>query len=171
MILFLVGLAASIPLSILANILTPKWQVFWARRSEAAQLAEAEMWNEHERIIQWFKENPVSFNSYLLRAGFVALRHLVAILFAAGLSITIFVVKGELDGWARAWLLGLAVVSMILGYVWLIWLLGTLGQARNMVAWVGNRADWPVNAAMTRYMAPLEDEPGAGGLDPSAPVT
>jgi hypothetical protein len=74
-------------------------------------------------------------------------------------------VKDQIEGWARNCLLGSAFTSIVFGYVWL---LGTLGQARNMVTWVGAHVDWPVNAAMTRYMEPFEGESEQGAPDSSA---
>jgi hypothetical protein len=78
---FWLGLAFAIPLSIVANLFTPKIQDWLSKRSKAAtERREAVRAKEQDRI-DFYAKNPVQLNSFLLTIL------IVATMFGAGIGV------------------------------------------------------------------------------------
>lgn len=61
----IVGALISIPLSILANILTPKFQAWNAKRSRTAATNKAERERELRERVQFYIDNPVAHRAFM----------------------------------------------------------------------------------------------------------
>jgi hypothetical protein len=84
----------SVPLSIFANLMTPRWAGFWAKRSERARRASSAKAEAYERAIAWFTAHPTTLNTYLLHMlGQAALYLLLAVFVLVGLVAT-YIVQG-----------------------------------------------------------------------------
>jgi len=157
-ILFVVlGALISIPLSIFSNVWTPKWQAFWAKRSERSRAKNDEKSKAQEHVVAWFAANPTDLNTYLLRQIFSFLLTTSALLVSL-LLVVLVSPQPDDQTFPASRPAFLALASLICGF-YLGRLNSLLSRSGRLVYAVAKRKGWPVypGSRLPRRMSEIKN--------------
>ncbi|MEU4242183.1 hypothetical protein [Actinoplanes sp. NPDC026619] len=68
MLLFVIGVLVSVPVSVFANVMTPRWQAFWSNRSERSRKASKERSEAEKRLVEWLAVHPAEMQAIFTAA-------------------------------------------------------------------------------------------------------
>jgi hypothetical protein len=153
--LILFGLFLGVPFSIGANLMTPRWQAFWSKRSETARRKNQAKLEAYDRWVDWYGTRPELLNGYVLRQlVFASMAGLIFIVFflvvggsmlvsrdletpSRGLDVPFLIVAVKIVG-------SVSLVVALLG-VWIA--TRALVSAFRLVWSVALAFQWPLGAA------------------------
>lgn len=138
---FVLGILVSVPVSVFANLATPKWQKFRASRSAGARAKDRERSEAFEYVIGWFAANPADLNTYLLRLTFSSILAVTALV-ASVLALVAVGSFGPSSSGPRAVFALLATTFSLLCAARLS---GLLSRISRVVRAVAERKGWPIH--------------------------
>ena len=148
MVILLVGLVCGIPFAVFANMLTPKFQYVWSRRSERAREKNSKMAAERRAIVEWFAENPQAFSGYALASILRAGRLMLLAASSGALSaLALYMFIAEKNDWFMA-VLG---VGFVLFFASFEGVLRSLRRPMEIFYRLISLKGWPVDAYMKTF--------------------
>lgn len=159
------GALLSIPLSILANILTPLTQRIGSRaNTRIRERVRAKRATQIE-IVNWFTNNLMAFQLYLLNAILQTLRQLVIIGLIIGIAVMYYTQNPEPV--EPAWLYWSIYAIAFMGILLIGNMLGNLlFRATSLWSEVRRGRGWPVDERLLRISTPAQDDSIAPAVDP-----
>ncbi|GIE32274.1 hypothetical protein Ait01nite_053190 [Actinoplanes italicus] len=138
---FVLGALLSIPLSVVANLLTPKWQAYWSKRSERIRDSNSRKHRLFQQQMSRWADHPAELTMYVLRLVSLMIP-LLGIIVMEGVAVGVTMSSPDLvketDSTERRVLATVAVVLSLLLLLWMgqimrrIWMVTSYVQ---MIRW------------------------------------
>lgn len=150
MVTFMLGVLISIPVSIFANVMTPRWQKFWSKRSEGARQRNEAAAREYVGMVDWLKDHPEALIASLVSTlgGLFVTTATATLSLVAAIGVCAYVAYAPHPQVSKSFYLVVAVALIVMSYLSfyrVMWILSRLRRLTRAMA-----EEWYVNPITLR---------------------